>query len=257
MKRRNFLSAAAITTAAIPSSFALANTPHNQAVEDKELYEIRTYELRLGGNLQMLTSYLNDVLQPALKRKGVNRFMMFYELENSDPRKLWVLIGYPGALVYLQSQNLSSDKAYMSASEAYRSIPVGKAIYERIESSLLLAFDGLPKMLDPVEGATLFELRTYEGYSEDAVSRKIRMFNAGELDVFYKTQLNPVFFGEMIAGPYRPCLTYMINFKDMEEHDRNWDAFRKHPDWKAMSGDPQFANTVSKIRKVFLKPVNY
>ena len=59
----------------------------------------------------------------------------------------------------------------------------------------------------------------------------------------------------MIIGPYRPCLTYMINFKDMEEHDANWKKFGSHPDWKAMSGMDEYANTVSNIRKVFLKPL--
>jgi hypothetical protein len=47
---------------------------------------------------------------------------------------------------------------------------------------------------------------------------------------FFKTNLHPVFFGEMIIGPHRPRLTYMLNFKDMEEHDARWETFVEHPE---------------------------
>ena len=81
------------------------------------------------------------------------------------------------------------------------------------------------------------------------------MFNKEELALFYKVGLNPLFFGEMIAGLYRPCLTYMINFKDMEAHDTAWKAFINHPEWIEMSSKPEYANSVSNIRKTFLEPV--
>ena len=178
--------------------------------------------------------------------------MIFGEIGNSDPAKLYVFIAYPNGKAYLQAQNLQNDAGYIAASSEYNALSPEQTLYNRFTSSLLLAFDGMPKMMDPVDGAALFELRTYEGYSEDAVRRKIKMFNDGEIDIFLKTGLHPMFFGEMIIGPYRPCLTYMINFKDMDEHDANWKNFVGHPDWKAMSGKEEYANTVSNIRKLFL-----
>jgi hypothetical protein len=48
----------------------------------------------------------------------------------------------------------------------------------------------------------------------------------------------------------------MLVFRDMEERDKNWQAFIAHPDWAAMSKDPQYANTVSKIIRVFLEPMS-
>ena len=47
---------------------------------EKELYEIRTYEIKLGGDQQILIDYLKNVLQPTLKRVGANHFMLFNEL---------------------------------------------------------------------------------------------------------------------------------------------------------------------------------
>lgn len=245
---------AAMAAGALPMT-TMAN-PSTLGMEgEKELYEIRTYEVKFRGNQQMLKDYLNKVLGPSLKDLGAIRFMVLGELGNSDPTKLWVIIGYPNGEVFLKAQNVQNDAAYMTAAAEYNALTLDQTLYNRFTSSLLLAFDGMPKMMDPIAGVSLFELRTYEGYSEDAVRRKIKMFNEGEIRIFLETGLHPVFFGEMIIGPYRPCLTYMINFKDMDEHDANWRQFSAHPDWKAMSGREEYANTVSNIRKVFLKPL--
>lgn len=222
---------------------------------EKELYEIRTYEIKLGGDQQILIDYLKNVLQPTLKLVGANHFMLFNELGNSNPTKLWVIISYPNSQIYIDAQNLDADPQYTKAALGYNALSQDDGVYNRFTSSLLLAFDGMPNMLDPINGASLFELRTYEGYSEDAVRRKINMFNKEEIDLFFKTNLHPVFFGEMIIGPHRPCLTYMLNFKDMEEHDASWKTFVDHPDWKVMSAKKEYANSVSNIRKVFLKPL--
>ena len=219
----------------------------------KELYEIRTYELKFGGNRRVLMDHLKNNLGPALERTGVNHYHLFEELGNSDPKKIWVLISYPNTEIYLKGQNLRSDADFVKASSDYDAAP--SPIYNRYTSWLLHAFTGLPQMMKPIDNATLFELRTYEGYSEDAVRRKIKMFDVEEIELFLKVGLHPVFFGEMIAGPYRPCLTYMLNFKDMDEHDANWKTFLQHPDWNKMKAKEEYANTVSNIRKVFLKPL--
>jgi hypothetical protein len=231
---------------------SFSNSAPLPAVEDKEFYEIRTYEMKFRGSQTILRGYLNDILAPSLIRLGASKLMIFGEIGNSDPAKLRVLIVYPDGKAYLQALNLQNDPGFIMASSEYNALPPEQTLYNRFSSSLLLAFDGMPKMKDPTDEISLFELRTYEGYSEDAVRRKIKMFNDGEIDIFLKTGLHPMFFGEMIIGPYRPCLTYMINFKDMEEHDANWQKFIAHPDWKAMSGLEEYANTVSNIRKVFL-----
>ncbi len=259
MKRRKFIQSTVLVSA-VASAFPFSNAtsqeiPFSASVSDKELYELRTYELRFGGNQKLLIDYLYKVFQPALKRIGVNHFMLFNELGNSNPTILRALISYPNASIYLKAQNLYSDSKYVEAAKEYHNLPPEQAIYNRFSSSLLLAFDGMPKIIDSVKDASLYELRTYEGFSEDAVRRKIKMFNEEEIQLFLKTNLHPVFFGEMIAGPFRPSLTYMLNFKDMEEHDSSWKDFINHPEWKAMSSKVEYANTVSNIRKVFLKPI--
>jgi len=222
MKRRTFLhttsTAAAITIplGCAATTKAVSNTMDNQ--QEKELFEIRTYEIAWGGNAKLLMGYLKNTLKPALLLAGCSNFMLFEEINNTTPKSIRALISYPNSATYIQAQSLQSSTDFVTASKEYATFD--KPIYNRFTSSLLLAFDGMPKMVPPIQDASVYELRIYEGYNEDAVRRKIKMFNEEEFPLFYKVGLNPVFFGEMIAGPRRPCLVYMLNFKDMEDGTR-------------------------------------
>lgn len=241
--------------ASCSSAIADSNLIAIENVKDNELYELRTYHLKFGSSSAPLIKYLDDVLEPSLRELGVNHFMKFNEYGQDEPGKLWVLISYPDESIYIKAQKMTSTAAFMQKSKEYDTMPADKPIFTRYESSLLLAFDGMPQMMNPVDGAGLFELRTYEGYNEDAVRRKIMMFNDEEIELFHKTKLHTVFFGDMISGPYRPTLVYMLGFKDMAERDANWKVFIDHPEWKRMVADPKYANTIINIQKVFLTPM--
>ena len=69
------------------------------------------------------------------------------------------------------------------------------------------------------------------------------MFNdAGEIKLFRETGLNPVFFGRAIAGTKMPNLTYMLGFNSMEEQKAAWKKFVSHPEWKKISGMPEYSD---------------
>lgn len=248
MDRRKFISAAAATTLTVP--LVSAESLGSRAQAGKEIYELRTYEMALGGNQAALRSFLKEVEEPFLKNNGANHFMAFNESDQRQPTNLWTLTSFPDFNVFNQVVAHRDQNDYLSQSSAYTK--AGK-IYNRISSSLLYAFDGLPQMKMPMENANLFELRIYEGLNEDAVRRKIKMFNDEELDLFYKVDLNPVFFGNMMVGPYVPCLVYMLNYRDMAHRDQAWNDFLEHPEWIVMRDKEIYANTVSNIRRVFLE----
>ena len=256
MKRRKFIEHAALTsTAVLLGQSALA--AGDKEVK-KELYEWREYEIHFGSSQNLLHEYLEKSFIPALNKFGVKTVGVFKEIGKSEPAKIYVLIAYPTFENYLSiNANVQHDEQFIKSSASWKQIPADKPVYNRINTSLLVAFDGLPALKVPAKEPRIFELRTYEGYSEDAVSRKVKMFNEEEFPIFYKTKLTPVFFGEVIAGPNLPCLTYMITFKNMEERDKNWAAFGADADWKKVSSDPKYANTVSNIRRVFLEPLPY
>jgi len=80
------------------------------------------------------------------------------------------------------------------------------------------------------------------------------MFNAGEVPIFRRTGLTPVFFGETLVGTRMPSLTYMLTFADMAARDSAWSAFAKDPEWKTLSADARYRENVSAISDIILRP---
>ena len=255
MQRRKFLQSSIIAASAIGSGI---DTKDNDQKGAKELYEWREYDMRFGSDQSQLENYFRNALIPACNKYGIKTVGVFKEMSKSEPAKIYLFIPYTGMENYISvNAKVKADDDYIKNSQAYNAIAPEKPVYSRFSSWFMTAFDGMPKLIVPDSGPRIFELRTYEGYSEDAVRRKIKMFNEGEFPIFYRTKLIPVFFGEVISGKNLPCLTYMITFKNLEERDKNWAAFLADPDWKKLSADPQYANTVSNIIKVFLEPTVY
>lgn len=257
MQRRKFLqsSLAVAAGAAVNINPAIAGDHRSS---QKEIYEWREYEMRFGSDQRQLENYFKAALIPALNKHGVKTVGVFREWRPSDPAKVYLLIPYASLDNYLSvNTKVKADAAYIKNSAAYHSIPADQSLYSRFTSSLMIAFDGFPAIVLPSGDSRIFELRTYEGYSEDAVRRKIKMFHDGEFPIFNRAKLNPVFCGEVIAGDKLPRLTYMITCNNMEERDKGWSAFVADPEWKKLVADPQYANTISKISNTFLVPTPY
>ncbi len=254
MQRRKFIRAGAAGAVALAGS-QLAASPTARPVAGKEVIEWRTYDMAWGGNQGALLDYLTNVLQAGLRQHGATQFKLFKEYGMTDPAKIHVMISYPDGNSFVAGQSLRKDAAFASAAGSYDAAPADKPIFERYSSWVLDAFDGMPQSATPDENAGLFELRVYQGYSEDATRRKVRMFNDHEIEIFKDTDLDAVFYGDMIAGPYRPCLVYLLQFEDMAERDANWGKFGAHPEWNRINKLPEFADSVSKILRTFLVPV--
>jgi hypothetical protein len=255
MERRDFIQKSILTTAAVAGT-GLGSAMGRPQPRNKEVYEFRIYYMR--RNMNPLNNYFSKALIPALNRMGVKNIGVFSELSKTEPAKIYMVIPYASFEEFGKvALALKSDKDFAAESAEYNKIPADQAVYERYESSLLLAFDGQPKMIVPTTKPKLFELRIYEGYSEDAVRRKVKMFNDGEIDIFKDVKLGAVFYSENITGSYLPALTYLAGYQTMEERDKVWKDFSVHPEWQKMSKMEEYANTVSKIHKIFLEPLPY
>ncbi len=257
MQRRKFLQSSLAATAGLAININPA-TAGEKPPAQKEVYEWREYEMRFGADHGQLEHYFKTALIPALNKHGVKAVGVFKDWRPSEPAKFYLLVPYASLDSYLSiNMKVKADADYIRNSAAYNGIPADKPVYSRFTSTLMIAFDGWPSMVIPAAQPRMFELRTYEGYSEDAVRRKIKMFNDGEFPIFQRAKLNPVFFGEVIAGDRQPRLTYMITCDSMEAREKGWAVFIADPAWKKMVTDPQYANTISVIRNTFLVPTGY
>ena len=118
-----------------------------------------------------------------------------------------------------------------------------------------LAIAGVPE----ATGARLFELRTYESDDASTLADKIRMFNEGEIAIFQKTGLMPVFFGETVIGEKQPNLTYLLWYDSLAAREANWNKFISSPEWTKLKSTPGWsdAEIVSNISNSLLRPMAF
>ena len=157
---------------------------------------------------------------------------------------------------------LAKDEAFVSAAQGFWSAPATAPAFVRVESSLLAAFEGWPKLVPPPSSATkakrIFQLRTYESPSDAAHVRKVEMFHHGEFEIFKRAGCRPVFFGDTLIGPRMPNLTYMLSFNDLAELTDHWAAFSNDPEWKKLKASPRYnyEEIVSNITNLVLSPLS-
>jgi hypothetical protein len=238
---------------------------------DREYYELRAYRLKSGANSALLHAYIEKAAIPALNRLGVKPVGVFVQQERTgapdatevrEASTVLVLRTYPSLNVFATATaRLSADAEYQKAGAEYLNSPKTNPAFERIDSWLMLAFAGLPKLELPAycreKKARMFELRTYESHSELKALKKVEMFNAGEIDLMREVGLGPIFYGQALIGSNLPHLTYMVSAENQDAHKKHWDTFKAHPTWDKLKNDPQYADTVSKIANRFLVPTAY
>jgi len=224
----------------------------------KSYFEWRTYDLQWGHSAQPLHDYLAEALIPALNAQGVKNVGAFEPIAEQLPKQIHLLIAYDGIAHYeAVREALQKDATFQNAKAAYDAVPSEAAPYTHFSTSFYFGFDSFPHLVLPKEGDAIFELRTYESYSENAADRKRKMFNVHEFAIFDDAGLHSVFFGEQVAGPNMPSLRYITSHATMEARNKAWDAFRIHPDWKRVSKLKEFENSVSNIVLEFIKRLPY
>ncbi len=61
------------------------------------------------------------------------------------------------------------------------------------------------------------------------------MFNNGEIEIFQRIGMSPIFIGEAIVGPRLPNITYMLAFENLAAREKLWKEFGSDPGWKKIS----------------------
>jgi hypothetical protein len=253
MKRREFIAASCLAGLA-PAGAAVAAGSANPS--GKEYYELRLYHLEAGAKARQFEEFLADAAIPALNRIGIKPVGAFKSMEGDDPN-LWVLMPHQSPESFLTlTEQLAADAVFVEAAMAVLEAPKSDPAYQRFESSLMVAFDGHPKVAVPSsKDSRILQLRIYESHNDERAKKKIEMFNdGGEIEIFLRTGLNPVFFGESLIGSKLPNLTYMLGFDDEKALDKGWKAFRADPGWNVLKKDPQYKDTVSNITNLLLRP---
>jgi len=264
MKRRSFLQ----SSLALAGGGALASSL-TWAADDTggarpQFYEWRLYHLRRGPGQVLFDKFYRDADIPALQRAGIGRIGMFGVKVGPENPAMHVLLPHASLESLITTPaRLEADADFQKTGAEFLNAPAANPAYARVESSLMMAFEGMPKLEVPSfpgGGASrLFELRTYESHSLKARGKKIEMFNRWEIPIFRRVGLTPVFFGKTLIGDRLPNLTYMLAFENSEARDKAWSAFGADPDWKKLRATPGYTDSeiVCNISNLLLQPAAY
>ena len=247
------------------SIFLTVSVCYSSTDSKKEMYQLTMYHYKDAAQETVLNDYLKNALLPALHKYGYKNIGVFRFIANDTAAVKTMVVYMPMKNVEANlalASKLNRDSNYQRAGAAYINAVYTDAAYTRMEVILLKAFALAAQMeLPKLTGAKkerIYELRSYESATEKIFANKVQMFNeGGEIDLFKRLNFNAVFYGEVIAGSHMPNLMYMTSFENKADREAHWKSFVDSPDWKKMSGLPQYQNNVSHIDIMFLQAMEY
>ena len=235
------------------------------AAPAREFYQLTVYYYETSAQEQLLDTYLQQALLPALHRLKIPSVGVFKAIANDTAaaKRMYILIPFKSLKAVTEMKaKLSSDKEYQTKGDAYINAAYNAAPYTRMETILLQAFSLAPVMelpqLKSPKKERVYELRSYESATEKIFQNKVHMFNEGdEIGLFKRLNFNAIFYAEVVAGSKMPNLMYMTSFENMADRDAHWKSFGSDPHWKKLSAMPEYKNNVSHIDIMFLRPTDY
>ncbi|MFK3888058.1 NIPSNAP family protein [Sphingomonas sp. NPDC079357] len=206
-----------------------------------EFYELRTYHLVNGPMRARLDTYLRDAFIPAARRAGCGPVGVFTISIGPASPSVLVLIPHSTLADFAALPGrLAADSRHTQAGAAFLDAPPTDPGFTSMDVKLMRAFPHFPRVEAPAGGtARIFELRTYFSPSGKTGATKIGMFDTGgEIEIFRRTGLTPVFFAQDLTGERLPSLTYMLTFPDLATREQNWRTFVADPAWKRLIATP-------------------
>lgn len=257
INRRDLIGGGAVTAAAVLAGSSGAQT---SAAGASEYYLMRRYRMNSGPQTGAASKYFQDALVPALGRMGMGPVgVMSLTYGAGTPTTVLLVPSTDLTKLVQLDLLLAKDSAFTQAAAPFWSPAATAPPFERVSSSVSVAFEGYPKLTVPAKGPRILQLRTYESPTYAAHIRKVEMFHSGEFDIFAKTGSENVFFADDLIGSRGPSLTYMLAHRDLAAMDAHWKAFGADPGWQKLSHDPKYASEpiVSTVDNLVLTPATY
>lgn len=261
MQRRQFLASTLAASALAADSSAQGS---QAAAGGRQYYELRKYRLQSGPQQKLTDQYLSDSLIPALNRMNITPVGVFNVDIGPETPTIYVLMPCSSLEALVTAElHLAHDEEFVRSAQPFWAAPAKEPAFERVESKLMIAFEGHPTLTVPTvtaqHGKRIFQLRTYESPSNADHVRKVEMFHSGEFTIFERAGFWPVFYGDALIGERLPNLTYMLSMPSLEELNAKWNAFQNDPEWKKLTSSPRFSyeSLVTNITNLVLKPTSY
>ena len=225
MDRRSFVQTFAAASLLSPAAEAQPSSARTR------VYLLDYYYYRQGDQATRLQQYLSSQLP--LFSRHTRAFGVF------------TAVMAPHAQTTLALSGFSSFADLTAAAAAFESDPGLQKAHQEMERGseppfdsrqrvLLEAADFSPEIVAPPEkpkSPRYFEIRLYHS----PTSRQLRMlherFAGPEIQIFHRSGVHPILYGDTVVGPDMANLTYIVPFATLEDREKAWAAFNADPEW--------------------------
>ena len=265
MKRREFLAAAC----AAGTMSVTAESVHSQEPARKRMFiEYRQITAPNQERLRELVKYNETMYIPAFDRYGVAPMGLFVadpqlnaEYEKYDRKYDMMMFGlfpFPSldSSVELTEKLLKDTEILATRAKLEAERTSKDPLFTAHERMFFRCLEGFPDIIvPPLTPDRILRLRFYRSHSFARNRAKIDMlFNGGEVALMKECGIKPIFFAEVICGPFMPSIVSMLSFDNEEEMKETWPKFINHPERKRLSDNPAFADVATEVIAVCLRP---
>jgi hypothetical protein len=264
MKRREFLTASGVGLTALTTTTTATAQPQTRRFRRnsaQQFIEVRKYTVKNADKRAKLIEILDNALIPALNRQGLKPVGVLIPkaagAEEKYALNVFVIVPHKTTETFVNvNAKLVADGEYRKAAAPIFETTSKDPVYADCETFLLQCFPTIPALETPTLGPDrVYQMRLYRSFNIDRNDAKMKMFyQGGELPLFREVEMNPIFFGNILAGTRMPAFIYMIGFASSAKQEEAWKSFVAHPKWAAMKDLPEYRDTATEIENIVLSP---
>lgn len=195
------------------------------------LYCLDYFYYRQGDQAGRLLQFLSS--QVPLWTKHSRAFGVFTAVMAPHAQTTLVLSGFSSPEQMVAAENrMEADSALQKArKELERGT---EPAFDSRQRVLLRTADFSPEIVPLAEKPQrprYFEIRVYHSPTERQLRLVHERFAGPEIQIFHRSGIHPILYGDTFAGPDMPNLTYIIPFNSLGDRERAWDTFGADPEW--------------------------
>jgi NIPSNAP len=225
MDRRSFVQS--VAGAGLLPQAAAAQQPAART----RAYRLDYYAYRQGDQATRLHRFLSS--QVPLFGKHTRAFGVFTAVMAPHAQTTLVLSGFADfADMEAAGRTVEADAGYQKAHEELER--GSEPPFDSLQRVLLRATDFSPEIVPPAEppkSPRYFEMRVYHSPTLRQLGLLHERFAGPEIQIFHRSGVNPILYGDTVAGPDMPNLTYIIPFATLGDREKAWSAFSADPEW--------------------------
>jgi len=225
MNRRSFVQS--VAGAGLPLQPAVAQP----SAARTGLYCLDYFYYRQGDQAGRLLQFLSS--QVPLWTKHSRAFGVFTAVMAPHAQTTLVLSGFSSPEQMVAAENrMEADSALQKARQELERGT--EPAFDSRQRVLLRTADFSPEIVPLAEKPQrprYFEIRVYHSPTERQLRLVHERFAGPEIQIFHRSGIHPILYGDTFAGPDMPNLTYIIPFNSLGDRERAWDTFGADPEW--------------------------